>query len=367
MSYPWSTSVRLPEHTGEAIEEIAAESRGREDLPDLSQSETLRRLVMHGLEDDGGLLELIDPATRILLERENFKQKEGDLNNLRSGFETKVKRVFEARFKNGMRPEQLRQFSENMREDVRMLWPEWYIESVNSEAESERLRRRRRECLRYVDDVVEAAAEAAEASEWDPLDPEEIFSRYAGVEAGERREAVESGEVLDDGLVRDAMQLLRDGVVNHTDKGKQVRVEASRGDVVELLAERVEVSEAAAVEAVDRARGRLDETSREPDAPARSPPSPLDGDGLEVDDAGIVAGDGVGGRGLGDDVEADGGVEPPEEAVDRAETALEAGKAPAVVPVMVRKRAGVDEGVATAARDEAIERRRDEDGEGGRR
>jgi hypothetical protein len=361
--YPWSTSVRLPEHTGAAIEEIAAESRGREDLPDLSQSETLRRLVMQGLEDDdGGLLELLDPATRILLERENFKQKEGDLNNLRSGFETKVKRVFEARFKNGMRPEQLRQFSENMREDVKMLWPDWYIESVTSEAETERLRRRRRECLRYVDDVVEAAAEAAEASEWDPLDPEEIFSRYAGVEAGERREAVESGDALDDGLVHDAMQLLRDGIVNHVDKGKQVRLEASPREVVGLLAERVEVSEAAAVEAVDRARGRLDETRREPDdaAPARSPTS--SGTGLEVDDAGMVAGDDVGGRGLGD--EADGGVEPPEEAVSRAETALEAGKAPAVVPVMVRKRAGVDEAVATAARDEALDRRRNEDGEG---
>lgn len=361
MTYPWSTSVRLPEHTGEAIEEIAAESRGREDLPDLSQSETLRRLVMQGLDDDGDLLELIDPATRILLERENFKQKEGDLNNLRSGFETKVKRVFEARFENGMRPEQLRQFSENMRADVRMLWPDWYIESVDEEAETERLRRRRRECLRYVDDVVEAAAEAAEASEWDPLDPEEIFSRYSGVEAGERREALESGEALDDGLVRDAMQLLRDGLLNHTDKGKQFRVEASPREVVELLAKRVEVSEAAAVEAVDRARGRLDETRREPDAPARSPaPS---SNGLEVDDAGMVAGDDVGGRGLSDDVEADGGVEPPEAAISSAETALEAGKAPAVVPSMVRKRAGVGEAVATAARDEALDRRRD--GEGG--
>lgn len=73
-----------------------------------------------------------------------------------------------------------------------------------------------RAAVDFVDAVADHAAEAADASEFGALDPEEMFDHYAGVEEG--REAEEQADVRER-----AADLIRQGVDSRTIPGKLAR------------------------------------------------------------------------------------------------------------------------------------------------
>jgi hypothetical protein len=205
MSFDHSTTLRYSGEMQQAIEEIVEGSKHVEDVPELSQSETLRRLLDVGLDHADDLGDLVTEETRILLARQQFKDREAKVRNLRTGFETRVKRNFKRRFENGYKPEQLRDFAANMRQEARILWPDYLIDSVDDER-AQKMRQRRRACIDYVDRVVEAAVEAVEDSDYDPLDPDEIFDGFEGVERGRDQQAVEGR--LDD-IEQEAREMAR--------------------------------------------------------------------------------------------------------------------------------------------------------------
>lgn len=172
-------TFNLRESQSAAIEDMSRESKRREDLPDLSKSEVARRLLDHGLEEDPEVEDLVSEATRVSLREERYMADEGELINKRTGFETQVKRHFTTRFENGYRPEQLEAFAANMRAKAEAYWPRDIGDDYSE---------RREEALAYVDALLEEAKEAADASDYDPLDPSEVFDGYAGVEDGRGRD-----------------------------------------------------------------------------------------------------------------------------------------------------------------------------------
>lgn len=179
------TSVRLPSKTLDAVRELVSESKRREDVPEMSQSSVLREMFMAGLEENDDLLDLVDEPTRILMMRQRFMDKEGKVVNLRTGFRSKVNDLFEKRFESGFDAEELAGFRENMIRDAHLLWPEWSDHDYREEREK---------AIQYVDEVCLAAQDAAETSDFDPLDPEH-FGRFSGVEAGRERQVVEENAV----------------------------------------------------------------------------------------------------------------------------------------------------------------------------
>lgn len=200
------TNVRLPDSLVTLIDELARASGTTDEVPVLSQSALIRtmlhdsasRLLEGDLDagdleeigvDGGDLLELVPEHTRILYRREAFKDGEAQLRNLRTGFEARVKRHFKSRFKGGFRNEQLDEWSVNMKMDAQILFPPEAGAPDEDPHED-----RREECLAYVSALVEEAKAAADASDYDPLDPEEMFANYGGVEAGVEQEERETAE-----------------------------------------------------------------------------------------------------------------------------------------------------------------------------
>ena len=216
----------LEDSQTQAIEDLSEESKRREDVPDLSKSEAARRLLDHGLDDDPLVEDLVSEATRVKLREERYMADEGDLVNKRTGFETQVKRHFKKRFENGYRPEQLEAWAVNMRAKARAYWPEDFEEDYQE---------RREAALSYVDALLEEAKEAADASEYDPLDPSEVFGGYQGVEDGRGREEF-------DAVLEDARRRLRGG-------------ERNEDDLARALAKKHGVTESLAREAIDSAQG----------------------------------------------------------------------------------------------------------------
>jgi hypothetical protein len=182
MSNKKLTSVRLRSGQVDAIEEIVQQSRLSEQIEDLNKAETIRRLIDEGL-DHSDLSDLVDESTRILAEREDFIETQGQVKNLRTGFEARVKRHFKKRFEQGTTPEQIEQWSENMIRDARILWPEWAEEDYSD---------RRQEAVQYVEDMCHSTIEAVEESSHDPLDPDRVYDQYRGVEDGQEQAAIET-------------------------------------------------------------------------------------------------------------------------------------------------------------------------------
>lgn len=203
-------SVHLKDKQQQAIDDIVRESKVDTDVPDLSQSEVVRRLVDVGLEESDDLRSLVDDASLVLLRRERFKDREAKLTNLRSGFEPRVKGHFTKRFENGIAPEQLLEFAQNMREDARLLWPEEL--APDDPEEAEQYHARRREVIDWIDATVEAYIDAYQESDHDPLDPDEIFSHYGGVECGREKQQAQAKGV---DLTRRARELAE--VAEHPD------------------------------------------------------------------------------------------------------------------------------------------------------
>ena len=210
-------SFYLEDSQVQAVKELSRESKLREDVPDLSKSEVARRLLGNSLGDDPLVEDLVSKSTRVKLREERYMADEGDLVNKRTGFETQVKRHFKKRFENGYRPEQLDEWAVNMRAKARAYWPEDFGEDYQE---------RREEALAYVDALLEEAKEAADASEYDPLDPSEVFAGYEGVEDGRGREDFAA-------VVDTARKRLRGGA---SDEEALARALAKKHGVTESLA-----------------------------------------------------------------------------------------------------------------------------------
>lgn len=241
----------------EAADEISSETSRRTELPEMTRSEVFRHVFAAGWraltdgeadpETDGAdalaaldLENVVSESTRVRLRREAFLDDEGWLTNMRAGFRARVADQFRSRFRQGWNPDELEAFAENMRREAYLVWPEDLGEDYSDDREA---------ALEYVDELVAAAREAWETTDVRPLDPEEVFSHFSGVESGERREAAPYEVLVDESKRR-----LKAG-----------RVER---DLVRSLANQYDTTEEVAREAVDEARDELDDDEISP--PSRS-------------------------------------------------------------------------------------------------
>lgn len=358
MTYDHSTTLRYSEDLQQAFDDVLESMKYDEDLPELSQSELMREIFWTWLDDGGKFADLIEPETLILAERERHNKKGAKLVNLRSGFETRVKDMFKRRFENGYQPDQLLEFAANCREEARILWKDRAIELEaerdpevgDVEERIEELRARRRECIDYVDQVVDAAIEAVETSDRDPLDPEQIFASYEGVEDGAAREQLEESQT---GLEAEARTMIR-----RIDARRSVDVDA----ISTVLAKQHGVGRQAVVEVV---RDVTAEVRGGPGADGGPEPEPDDdqdrSDRVTGADLGVGADD-VGANGTveseayGALPDGDDDPEPDEEAVEAAIERVQDGKALGIIPEMLRLQEGVDEEIAVVSTQEAIRR-----------
>lgn len=227
-----STSVHIRGGQDSAIDDIVRESLMREDVPELSRSDVIRRLIDSGLESSE-IGDLVGEAAVVRHRKDRFLEDEGWLRNQRTGFETQVQRHFRNRFENGFSPEQLDEWAENMRQLAFDLWPPDVGDDYTE---------RREEALAYVDSQLEAAKNAADDSAVDPLDPEGTYEDYTGVENGRGREKFSE-------IVSEANDRLTGGVYRDPDA------------VVQALTNEFGVPHSVALEAVEQADGGSTEVS----------------------------------------------------------------------------------------------------------
>jgi hypothetical protein len=196
-------SLHVRDEQAQAVSEILRAARESEQHGDLgSEAEVFRLLLDHAIEH-AELADLVPEAVEVLAERERFIEQEARLNDLRTGFETRVKREFEKRFENGYDADKLETWSDNMVREAHVLWP------VDGEADHAE---RRQEALRYIQEHVEQAAEAAEVSEWSPLDPAESYGHRTGVQEAQEQQEQEQREQQVQQYVPEALSLLNDGM-----------------------------------------------------------------------------------------------------------------------------------------------------------
>lgn len=214
--------VRVPEPIDEALEQVAHEAR-------TSKSEIVRRYITDALEDED---DAIPDHLQTEVKRERLK-RQNRLTHQRIYFRSNVAERFEKAFKQGDLDGEM---GDSAIEDLRDI----YVEDAQVLFEDDD---RRENAVAFVEAVAEHAKDATDASEFDRLDPEEIFERYSGVEAGvARREMDRLVDIADDILD----QRLPDG---------QYILPST---AVDRLVEREDVPEDVAEEAVDRAQDRRD-------------------------------------------------------------------------------------------------------------
>lgn len=231
-----TVSYSLRESQVKAIEQIAQESKLLTDVPDLSKSHVARQIFDLGIAANDGITDLVGEATRIKLRQEQFMENEGWLNNQRSGFRTQVEKHFRTRFENGYNAEEIEKFAANMRMKAHIFWPEDIGEDYSEEREA---------ALSYVDNVAKNAKEAAKNSDYDPLDPNGIFSDYEGVERG-RAQAEAEASITEH--VETALDFITDK------KGGTAGRDAKEPEqVIEILRNRSDVPEGVAEKAVEGA------------------------------------------------------------------------------------------------------------------
>lgn len=208
--------LRISEALDDAIDEMAHRSR-------TSKSEVARQALRDALLDLDGEIEI--PAhLRKELERERLKRR-NRLKWQRIHFPSNVAERFRRAFEQGDLDGDL---NPGAVDDIREIFVE-DAEVLFDDAD------RRRSAIEFVESLAARAEDAESASEFDRLDPEEMFEQYSGVEDGRSRSD------LDD-VVEDALDRLR-GSIHARDPAA----------LAQSLAKRHEVSEELASEAVDRA------------------------------------------------------------------------------------------------------------------
>jgi len=171
MSDGTHVGARFPEVLVEALDDLAAEGR-------TSRSEVLREAAREFVLDaDADLPDHVE----MQLEREKLKQQ-NKLRWQRIHFPSNTADRFRRAFEQGDLDSDL---NPGAVEDIRDIQVEDAELLFRDDPE------RRDAVIEFVDRVAEHAKEAEDASEFDALDPEEMFSRYAGVEEAREEDRVE--------------------------------------------------------------------------------------------------------------------------------------------------------------------------------
>ena len=165
----WSLYIR--ESQKKAIDQIADAAE-----VDLNKSQVARTLIDVGLENSD-LSDHVDPHTQILNERNEWLESKVKVDKLRMGFPGRVRYHIKNQFESGLRPEDLDSFGDNLKRDAVILWPD----------DPERVEKEHA----FVDQWIDTARAAIEASSYSPLSPEQLFGSYAAI-----AEAVEDGEAV---------------------------------------------------------------------------------------------------------------------------------------------------------------------------
>lgn len=171
--------ARVSEQLADALEEAARESN-------TSKSELIRHYLTESILSENG--EMVPEYLQQELRREQQKRRnrlEWQRVHFPSNVADKFKRAFEQGDLDG-------DLGEAAVDDLRDI----YIEDARLlfEASEER----REAAVEYVHAVADHAEEAADASEFDRLDPEEMFQKYGGVERGTQREGTDMQRVIRD-------------------------------------------------------------------------------------------------------------------------------------------------------------------------
>ena len=159
-------SLRVPDALSDALEEVAHETR-------TSKSEVARQHLSEALSGETA----VPDHLRQELRRERLKRK-NRLTWQRVHFPSNVADRFRRAFEQGDLDGDL---NPGAVEDIRDI----YVEDAKILFEEEP--ERREAAIEYVEALAEHAEEATDASEFDRLNPEEMFERYAGVEDGRSR------------------------------------------------------------------------------------------------------------------------------------------------------------------------------------
>lgn len=176
MTHP--LTVRVSEALNDALETTAREAN-------TSKSELVRRHLENAvLESDEPLPDYLKSELR----REKLKRK-NSLTWQRIHFPSNVADRFRRAFEQGDLDGDL---GDAAIEDIR----EIHIEDAQILFENDE--DRRESAIEYVEAVADHAIEATDASEFDRLDPEEMFKQYAGVEKGVQREGTDLRRVVED-------------------------------------------------------------------------------------------------------------------------------------------------------------------------
>lgn len=175
----------VPDDMLRLIEEMRDQSLLSDDMPRMNKSDVARHLIRTGIENSEHVEDVVPEHDLIAYRRDELK-RENKLRDWRAGFKTRVKRNFTRRFKNGYTPDELAEFAIGMRDEARILW--------HDDDDPEHVERRR-EAIDYIDQVVDEARTSYEQSTHDPLDPEELFSSFSGVEDGVAQGRIEEIEL----------------------------------------------------------------------------------------------------------------------------------------------------------------------------
>jgi len=306
-------SVRISDELHRALSDVAHEHRA--DMSEIVRP-WLRDLALDA-ERDRVPVHLLDQ-----LEREQLMERNAPKWD-RIHFPSRVSYQFRQAFENG--DLSVDALGDAAVEEMR----EIYREEAQRAFDDDDLQRA---AVEFVESVADHAAEAADVSDFDALDPEEMFESYQGVETARTREEFDQEELVD------------------TAADRLETPTASPADVTRSLTTTHGVPHDVAQTVVEEATDRLaaDETEPESDA-GRTTGADLDA--TEVSESGMVRGAEAE---MPDHSEED--VEPAREEIEAAVDLLDSGKASAVVPALLRRDFDISEERSVAARDAALER-----------
>jgi hypothetical protein len=235
------------------IEEKAYENR-------VDQAHLVRETLKEAFKDDQDV-----PAhLRLALRREQAKEK-NELRWQRIHFPSNVHDKFTRAFEQGdfdpeINPGAIDELTEMYLGEADFLFDEAAQEVFDEEPNGDRHEKARQ----FVKDLAKKAKEAESASEFERLDPEQIFENYTGVDLGRQREEVERD--LSE-HVEEAVDLITDDVGgrlsdNATEPEEVIEILSNRSDIPDGSAEQI-VEQALDVIEGDASIEEIEETTEE--------------------------------------------------------------------------------------------------------
>lgn len=253
MSNP--TTVRMDDGLDAAIRGLAEATMRTGEVPALKQSQIIRVLLKDSLgqlldgeisietvegEIDGETLaDLLPDHALARYKREQIKE-ESWLQDMKGGFEGRVRDALEKRFKNGYDPDEARDFAETYIKEAHLYW-----EIVEDDPET------LNEKIDFVHERLEDFKQKHARSTYDP--DAEFLSSFDGVEEGEKIE--QAANRLDRALIEDADRMLNIGISPGGEQTSGRPEPLSATEARDRLAARTGVSEEEAEVAVKRAGG----------------------------------------------------------------------------------------------------------------